>query len=251
MKVLMLGWEFPPYFAGGVGIVCYELVKTLSKYDDLEVTYVMPYGPDGKQVSNNAKIKSAATQKNFKIRIKNIPSTIYAYDSMESYQKRFEKILTKTINPNKTIKEIYGTNLIEEVYLYAERVANMFIDEEFDVIHAHDWTTIPAAMLLKELTGKPFILHVHITELDKTGGNGGHEKVFEIERQGFENADTIISISNFTKKRLVDYLRGARALDRREGKEMSDDVREWREEQLKKAPNTPPKLSPIAKKPST
>ena len=29
MKVLMLGWEFPPYFAGGVGIVCYEIAKQL------------------------------------------------------------------------------------------------------------------------------------------------------------------------------------------------------------------------------
>ena len=30
MRVLMFGWEFPPYFAGGVGIVCYELTKQLS-----------------------------------------------------------------------------------------------------------------------------------------------------------------------------------------------------------------------------
>lgn len=203
MKVLMLGWEFPPYFAGGVGIVCYELVKSLSKYEDIEVTYVMPYGPDEKIATSNTKIRSAATQKNLKIRIHNIPSTIYAYDSEESYQKRFEQILSTKTSKEKSLKEIYGPSLMDEVYLYAERVANMFVDKEFDVIHAHDWTTIPAAVLLKQLTGKPFILHVHITELDKTGGSGGNDKVFEIENLGFKNADKIISISNFIKNRLV------------------------------------------------
>lgn len=203
MKVLMLGWEFPPYFAGGVGIVCYELVKSLAKYEEIELTYVMPYGPHNKTISQNGKIKNASMQKNLKIKIHNIPSTLYAYDSQETYQKRFEKILTTVTNPTKTLKELYGTNLIDEVYLYAERVANMFEEVEFDLIHAHDWTTIPAAVLLKELTGKPFILHVHITELDKTGGNGGHEKVFEIERLGFEKADKIIAISNFIKNRLI------------------------------------------------
>ncbi|MDZ4205617.1 MAG: transglutaminase-like domain-containing protein, partial [Patescibacteria group bacterium] len=36
------------------------------------------------------------------------------------------------------------------------------------------------------------------------------------------------------------YLSGARSLDRREGKEMDDDIRRWREEELKKAPTRPP-----------
>ena len=31
MKILMLGWEFPPFFAGGAGIVCYELTKEMVK----------------------------------------------------------------------------------------------------------------------------------------------------------------------------------------------------------------------------
>lgn len=44
---------------------------------------------------------------------------------------------------------------------------------------------------------------------------------------------------NRLQTRLVDYLAGARALDRREGKEMEDDVRKWREEELKKMPVSP------------
>ncbi|MFW6225805.1 MAG: glycogen/starch synthase, partial [bacterium] len=52
MKILMLGWEFPPFFAGGVGIVCYELTKALSHIKDLEITYIMPYGPKDANKSN-------------------------------------------------------------------------------------------------------------------------------------------------------------------------------------------------------
>ena len=45
---------------------------------------------------------------------------------------------------------------------------------------------------------------------------------------------------NRIEMRLSDYLSGARALDRREGREMDDDIRAWREEQLAQAPTQPP-----------
>lgn len=211
MKVLMLGWEFPPYFAGGVGIACYELTKVLSDIENIEIEYVMAYGPDERYVKKNMKISSAnkVAPHISKVTITKIETTLYAYDTPESYERRFLNILQHKNgkeNPGKSVKEIYGKNIIEEVYLYAQRVAQHFQDKDFDVIHAHDWTTIPAALLLKKLTGKPVIFHVHITELDKTGGNGGWEKVFEIERDGFDNSDILIAVSNFVRNRLVnDY----------------------------------------------
>lgn len=45
---------------------------------------------------------------------------------------------------------------------------------------------------------------------------------------------------NRIEMRLSDYLSGARALDRREGREMDDDIRAWRQEELAKAPQNPP-----------
>ncbi|MBI4050866.1 MAG: hypothetical protein HY396_02735 [Candidatus Doudnabacteria bacterium] len=44
---------------------------------------------------------------------------------------------------------------------------------------------------------------------------------------------------NRIEARLIDYLSGARALDKREGREMDDDILKWREEELKKAPTHP------------
>ncbi len=210
MKVLMLGWEFPPFFAGGVGIVCYELTKALSNFSDVEIEYVMAYGPENKKVSENLNLSSAnkklISKKN--ISISKFESMLYAYDGPSEYLKRFSKILEKQCGKSdfKSIKEIYGENLISEVYLYSQRVLAHYENSDFDIIHAHDWTTIPAALLLKEKTGKPIIYHVHITELDKTGGAGGHPEVFKIEKEGFDKCDKLVCVSNFVRGRLInDY----------------------------------------------
>ncbi|MCC6580736.1 MAG: glycosyltransferase [Phycisphaeraceae bacterium] len=41
MRVLMLGWEFPPYISGGLGTACYGLTKALSNLN-VEVLFVLP-----------------------------------------------------------------------------------------------------------------------------------------------------------------------------------------------------------------
>lgn len=41
MRVLMLGWEFPPFIAGGLGTACYGLTRALSQ-QDTRVTFVLP-----------------------------------------------------------------------------------------------------------------------------------------------------------------------------------------------------------------
>ncbi len=40
-RVLMLGWEFPPFITGGLGTACYGLTKALSQLD-VPVTFVLP-----------------------------------------------------------------------------------------------------------------------------------------------------------------------------------------------------------------
>ena len=41
MKVLMLGWEFPPHISGGLGTACYGLTQGL-KGERVDVTFVVP-----------------------------------------------------------------------------------------------------------------------------------------------------------------------------------------------------------------
>jgi glycogen synthase len=44
MKVLMFGWEFPPFKSGGLGTACYGLTKALAKCDT-KITFVIPKAP--------------------------------------------------------------------------------------------------------------------------------------------------------------------------------------------------------------
>ena len=41
MRILMLGWEFPPFISGGLGTACYGLTKSLDALGH-EVTFVLP-----------------------------------------------------------------------------------------------------------------------------------------------------------------------------------------------------------------
>lgn len=42
MKVLMLGWEFPPFISGGLGTACFGLTKAMSQLGNVDVTFVLP-----------------------------------------------------------------------------------------------------------------------------------------------------------------------------------------------------------------
>lgn len=41
MRILMLGWEFPPYIAGGLGVACHGLTRALDRAGH-RVTFVLP-----------------------------------------------------------------------------------------------------------------------------------------------------------------------------------------------------------------
>lgn len=212
MKVLMLGWEFPPFFAGGVGMVCYELTKAFSKRNDVHVTYVMPYGPKDLHSGHVRLLAADNLIPNSRIQVRKISSMLNAYMSAEEYMQQLKQLELKqlgmkegdsTVSKDNTFK-LYGANLLQEVYRFAEKVKLLAMEEDFDIIHAHDWTTFPAAIALKGLTGKPMVVHIHITEFNKSGGAGVNQQVYEIERAGMQKADGVIAISNLIKDICID-----------------------------------------------
>jgi hypothetical protein len=77
----------------------------------------------------------------------------------------------------------------------------MALEMDFDVIHAHDWITYPAAVRIKEMTGKPLVVHVHSLETDRVGekAKGDWNRVFEVELKGMQKADRVIPVSRYTQ----------------------------------------------------
>lgn len=212
MKVLMLGWEFPPFFAGGAGIVCSELTKSLNKIG-VDVTYIMPFGPD--EIYNKLSVqepgkplfKIIVAQNQTKIsslRIRTVDSILQPYTNSKEYEQAYSKIVKSRKFAKNNNKPLYGRDLKAEVMRFAKMALEIAMEEEFDVIHAQDWVTFPAAMAIKEATKKPLVVHIHITEFDKTGGNDADPDVYAIERQGMIAADKVIAVSNKTRQICID-----------------------------------------------
>ncbi len=98
----------------------------------------------------------------------------------------------------------YGSNLMTEVRNYALVAASVASQQDFDLIHAHDWLTYLAGIAAKRISGKPLVIHVHATEFDRSGRNV-NQVVYDIEKLGMMHADKIITVSNLTKQTVIQH----------------------------------------------
>ena len=216
----MFGWEFPPNITGGLGTACCGITKgLLSITDDVDITFVVPKAYEARQ-NENFKLIGANEIDLIKSRIHPqrflLPIQYHAVDSgMLPYVDPLEyKNLTdyriKILGQLRTKQELseirftgkYGPNLLTEVHNFSVVGKYMARQERFDVIHAHDWLTYPAGIADKRATGKPLITHVHATEYDRSGGNV-NPVVYQIEKEGMQEADLVITVSNHTRNIVI------------------------------------------------
>lgn len=236
LKVLMLGWEFPPLINGGLGIACYGIAKALSKVTDL--TLVLPKSSPDTFVQNveilglnNIDVKGRVSyKKEYEAAIKKYEdfakvytiemagkSAIYPYDLMEEEEhdsvkkkvveeKGFSSSLTFTAGGNIdvnlgrfSLNEMYGDDVEYKVAEYADYVSVLASNLEFDIIHAHDWMTMLAGLKVKFQSGKPLVIHAHALSYDRAGPDARGWN-YDLEKYGLENADAIIPVSYYTGK---------------------------------------------------
>ncbi|RAW00928.1 glycosyltransferase [Pseudochryseolinea flava] len=239
MKVLMFGWEFPPYISGGLGTACHGLTHSLQK-QGVKVLFVVPrlFGnePSGDISLINASavgiprdkytIKSSYTTRRNEaqsvegneITTIEVDSPLMPYHEETPYHESSilhwnysfpktsetenERVDEKSNELNINFSGSYGPNLMKEVEQYAIVGTQVSKQNSFDVIHAHDWLTFPAGIAAKETSGKPLIVHVHATEFDRSGENV-NPLIYNIEKKGLDTADRIIAVSQWTKNILV------------------------------------------------
>ncbi len=173
MKIAMIGWEYPPFKAGGLATHCYGLTRSLAD-KNVKVDFYMP------------KTKHSTSSDKPNLIIKEVGETeIFPYDRPDS-------------------KEIAGM-FYDAVYRYNDLVVarvkeNVKLKGKYDAVHCHDWLTMKAGIALKESMSIPLILTVHSTEYDRSGWLYPNKWFIDIEREGMENADRIIAVSHFTKR---------------------------------------------------
>jgi glycosyltransferase involved in cell wall biosynthesis len=220
MKVLMFGWEFPPHISGGLGTACYGLTKGLSKIPNLEVTFVVPkaFGDEDKEAvqvigaNDIPVVKKSFSIEGFmrELNLIQVGVNLVPYLDPEEYKSYIRKKqgYTESGTESDNIGKLefsgkYGPNLFQEIYNYALVASVLGAEVDFDIIHAHDWLTYPAGIAAKLVSGKPLVVHVHATDFDRSGGNV-NPQVFAIEKQGMQLADKVITVSNLTRKIVID-----------------------------------------------
>ncbi|MEN8784091.1 MAG: glycosyltransferase family 4 protein [Akkermansiaceae bacterium] len=175
IRVLMLGWEFPPYINGGLGVACEGLAHALAANTDLSL--ILP------SVGN--------PYQEGPIRI--IPT------SRSPHSPVLEAYFDATPG-----EELYQGDLEQRVMSFAWEALEKSREIHFDVIHAHDWMTAVAGLEIRKQLGKPLIFHVHSLSYDRAGPEE-KGRIYDIEKQAIHEADLIIAVSHYTREICINH----------------------------------------------
>jgi glycogen synthase len=181
MKVLMLGWELPPFNSGGLGEACQGLAKALSQ-KGVDITFILPRSQD---------VKIDGVRVVFADIDEEIMTIRNSYSSSSEYSRLFNKDEMPPDFVNASLK-------------FAKKIGKLAQKFNTDLVHSHDWLTFPAGVVSKGVLGKPLVTHVHSTEFDRTGGNFPNPIIYEIEKNGLLVADRVLPVGGFMKKILID-----------------------------------------------
>jgi glycogen(starch) synthase len=229
MKVLMLGWEYPPHISGGLGTACHGLTTELANqgvhidfvvprlYGDESATHMRltgvdgPFDPDAMSTGCDFLLPvSAATTP---VVQHAVPAYLMPYMREAEYadvlqlQRRGQQLeplaLEPLLQPGHD-QNHYGDTLFDEVLRYANEVTQRFGSGQWDVVHAHDWMTYPAALQLAALLGIPLVAHVHSLEEDRSGDHPD-PRIHAIEHAAVAAADCVVAVSHYTRSRIARF----------------------------------------------
>ncbi len=236
MRVLMLGWEFPPHISGGLGTACHGLTRGLARRGT-EVLFVVPRAFGDERAGHLRLLGADAVPLAPDsagvggIALLAVDSALAPYLDEVSYLARRRRLGDAPPSPRppggrrarlagpppsaafdpsggRTVVAprdgggaSYGPDLMAEVGRYARATAAIArgrdFDFRFDLVHAHDWMTYPAGLAAARAEGKPLVAHVHASEHDRCP-RGPNPAIVEIEREGLRAADRVVCVSRYT-----------------------------------------------------
>jgi len=194
MRVLTFGWEFPPSKNGGLGVACYGLTRELLQ-SGVEVIFVLPRT----QATRGDARFLFADQARYEKLVKYVHTDACLFPYLQS-----SSTIDVIVGYDKDGNPIVQTRtIIEEAHRFAHQAALIAKEENFDVIHAHDWTSYLAGVAAKIASGKKLILHVHATSFDQAASENVDPEIFKIEKECFALADKVVTVSEYTKNIVI------------------------------------------------
>jgi glycogen synthase len=255
MKILMLGWEYPPMISGGLGTATEGLINGLIGIGH-KVTLVLPHFPhhiripglkivspenpfilddDSFSIANNPiqeieqndetlSIVNKTYNEIKKNNSQNLPAPVSSHYSYElkdkeltssdrkklsvTLKKYHEYILNnKNLNPINLPEFSFSieNSITEKAYILGLLSLEILQrDPTYQVIHANDWMSFTAVKMIKEKNQIPVVVHIHSTEIDRSGEIHNNKNILNIEKMGINIADIVIAVSEYTKNLLVE-----------------------------------------------
>ncbi|MGB3051871.1 MAG: glycosyltransferase [Polyangiales bacterium] len=294
MRILMLGWEYPPHISGGLGTACEGLTTALARRG-IEIDFLVPrlYGEEDAphmQILGAASAESmpeapaparapvqvpfashdpltaliaaepalatdpiftaaaaaahagAPTPGEPGVQMIRVPAMLKPYLDQKTYRELIatgalhetaiaeilaSRILHPLPDPPHGITRLehahipggdfafaeqpssgahYGEDLFSEVARYAMSATSRVQGRKYDLVHAHDWMTVPAGIEIARRAGASLLVQVHSLEYDRAG-HGADRDIVSVEHQGLEAATRVIAVSYYTRN-LINRVHG-------------------------------------------
>ena len=189
----MIGWEYPPHNSGGLGVATEGMTKALAD-QNAQIYFTLPY-QFGAPLDHMQVLSCFDPDWE---QIKQPPFSAYGQSIAAS--------ISNSRLDSFDLRALPVSEMEQKVDEYADLVSKAGYQHQnkFDVIHAHDWMSFPAAIKLKHQTGKPMIAHVHSTEYDRIPSGHGSPYIMKSEYEGMQHADVVMAVSYYTKRLLID-----------------------------------------------
>ncbi|MEM2906035.1 MAG: glycosyltransferase family 4 protein [Candidatus Bathyarchaeia archaeon] len=160
MNICMVSWEFPPRIVGGIASHCFGLSRSLAAQgcEVHVVTLDFPGAPMEEQVDG----------------------------------VKVHRVQVEIGHPNFLVWTLLFNHFMEK------RVADLNAVFRFEVVHCHDWLTVPVGVASKHFLGRPLVATFHSTERGRTQGLSDPDgyAISGIEWWGLYEAKRLITVSH-------------------------------------------------------
>jgi glycosyltransferase involved in cell wall biosynthesis len=155
MRPLFVTWEYPPFKAGGIAAHCEDLATTLA--DQGHEPVVLTYGPE------------EDTEYRDGVEIHRVTSSDSAVDTLS-----------------------WAMHLGHEM---EKKAIELYKNDKFDMVHAHDWMTVPGATGIKKTLDLPMVFTVHSTQQGRDGIDSQYQQtIHNLEWYGTYEAEQVITV---------------------------------------------------------
>ncbi len=207
----MFGWEYPPHVFGGLATANFGISEGLHVQGDIETILCLPhpFGDEDRTFANIVAMNHVPIvyrdidNEYLRERLDNLMDTELYYKLRDNIYADFNNMNVNDIGAMEFAGG-YPANLTEEINNYSIISGVVARALDYDIIHAHDWLTFPAGIHAKKISGKPLCIHVHATDFDRSGGKV-NPTVYAIEKDGMDNADCIMCVSELTRQIVIKH----------------------------------------------